>query len=78
MAAVLDQPLELTETEIVRMTGYKRPTRQIEMLKSLGIPARKRPDNSVLVMRVHCLYPVASPERAAADKPKLKPIPRKK
>ncbi|MPW16961.1 DUF4224 domain-containing protein [Paraburkholderia sp. CNPSo 3157] len=78
MAAVLDQPLELTETEIVRMTGYKRPTKQIESLKSLGIPARKRPDNSVLVLRVHCLYPIASPERIAADKPKLKPIARKK
>ncbi|WP_410857157.1 hypothetical protein [Paraburkholderia sp. SIMBA_054] len=50
----------------------------METLKSLGIPARKRPDNSVLVLRVHCMYPVASPERAAADKPKLKPISRKK
>lgn|GEM_PF-1181460 len=78
MAAVLDQPLELTETELVRMTGYRRPGKQIETLKSLGIPARKRPDNSVLVLRVHCMYPVASPERAAADKPKLKPISRKK
>jgi hypothetical protein len=78
MAAVLDQPLELTETEIVRMTGYRRPGKQIETLKSLGIPARKRPDNSVLVLRVHCLYPAASPERIAADKPKLKPIARKK
>jgi hypothetical protein len=60
------------------MTGYRRPGKQIETLKSLGIPARKRPDNSVLVLRVHCMYPVASPERAAADKPKLKPVPRKK
>ncbi|MFP3644996.1 DUF4224 domain-containing protein [Paraburkholderia sp. SIMBA_054] len=60
------------------MTGYRRPGKQMETLKSLGIPARKRPDNSVLVLRVHCMYPVASPERAAADKPKLKPISRKK
>ncbi|WP_321814618.1 MULTISPECIES: DUF4224 domain-containing protein [unclassified Paraburkholderia] len=78
MAAVLDQPLELTEDEIVRMTGYRRAGKQIETFKELGIPARKRIDNTVLVLRVHCLYPVASPERTAHDKPKLKPIARKK
>lgn len=58
MAAVLEQHFELSEAEIVRMTGYRRPGKQIETLKSLGIPARRRPDNTVLVMRVHCLYPV--------------------
>jgi hypothetical protein len=78
MAAVLDQPIDLTEEEIVRMTGYRRPGKQMETLKALGIPARRRPDNSVLVMRVHCIYPVGSPERAANDRPKLKSISRKK
>ncbi|MFM0218235.1 DUF4224 domain-containing protein [Paraburkholderia caledonica] len=78
MAAVLDQQIDLTEEEIVRMTGYRRPGKQIETLKSLGIPARRRPDNSVLVMRVHCIYPVGAPERAANDRPKLKSISRKK
>lgn len=51
------------------MTDYRRPGKQIETLKSLGIPARKQPDNRVLVLRVHCMYPVASPDRAAAHKP---------
>ncbi|WP_454826086.1 DUF4224 domain-containing protein [Paraburkholderia xenovorans] len=78
MAAVLDQQIDLTEEEIVRMTGYRRPGKQIETLKSLGIPARRRPDNSVFVMRVHCLYPVGAPERAWNDRPKLKSISRKK
>ncbi|MDR3386858.1 MAG: DUF4224 domain-containing protein [Rudaea sp.] len=78
MAAVLDYPIELTDEELVRMTGYRRPGKQIETLKSLGIPALRRPDNTVLVMRVHCIYPVGSPERAANDRPKLKSISRKK
>lgn len=78
MAAVLDNQFELTDAEIIRMTGYRRPGKQIETLKSLGIPALRRQDNTVLVMRVHCIYPVGSPERAANDRPKLKPISRKK
>jgi hypothetical protein len=71
-------PLELTEEEIVRMTGYRRAGKQIETFESLGIPARRRPDNTVLVLRVHCLYPIDSPQREASDRPKLRSIPRKK
>ncbi|WP_248321984.1 DUF4224 domain-containing protein [Caballeronia sp. Sq4a] len=61
MAAVLETPLELTEDELERITGYKRPSKQMEMLKSLGIPARRRPDNSLLVMRMHCIAPAQLP-----------------
>jgi hypothetical protein len=68
----------LIETEIVRTTGYCHPGKQIETLTALGIPARRRPHNTVLVMRVRCIYPVGSPERAANDRPMLKPILRKK
>ena len=42
MAAVLDRPIDLTEEEIGRMTGYRRPGKQMETLKALGIPLRRR------------------------------------
>jgi hypothetical protein len=72
MAAVLETPLELTEDEIERITGYKRPTKQMEMLKSLGIPARRRPDNSVLVMRMHCIAPAQIPTAMIKREPRVK------
>ena len=54
MAAVLEMPPpELTEAELERITRYKRPSKQLEILKSLGIPARLRCDNTVLVLRMH-------------------------
>lgn len=68
MSAVVDQ-LALTDDEVHELTGYARPTKQLEVLKSLGIPARRRPDNSVLVLRMHLQHPVA---RMAAEPPKLK------
>jgi hypothetical protein len=74
MAAVLDVPLHLTEDELESMTGYRRPSKQMEMLKSLGIPARLRPDNSVLVMRMHCV----DRERAEALNLPIKRPPRVK
>lgn len=63
--------LALSDIEIHEITGYARPTKQLEVLKSLGIPARRRPDNSVLVLRMHMVHPATV---AAADEPKLKPI----
>ncbi len=62
--------LALSDKEVHEITGYARPTKQLEVLKSLGVPARRRPDNSVLVLRMHLVHPatvVANPE------PKLKP-----
>lgn len=55
MGAVLDLPLHLTEDEIVSLTGYKRPSKQLEVLRYLGVPARQRPDHSVVVLRMHCM-----------------------
>lgn len=63
--------LALPFEEIREITGYARPSKQIEVLKSLGIPARQRQDGSVLVMRMHCLHPATV---APANQPKLKPI----
>lgn len=61
--------LALSDEEIHEITGYARPTRQMEVLKSLGIPARRRPDNSVLVLRMHLVHPATV---AAPPEPKLK------
>jgi hypothetical protein len=60
----------LTEAEIKEMTGYSRPAFQIKCLKELGIPARRRPDNTVLVLRMHLREQAAI--LAAKDGPKLK------
>lgn len=68
MSAAVDE-LALPEDEIRELTGYSRPAYQIRVLKSLGIPARRRPDNSVLVLRMHLRNPVVI---AANDGPKLK------
>lgn len=64
------ESLYLTPIEIKGMTGYSRPANQLKMLASLGIPAKRRPDNSVLVMRMHCMHPAAI--QGAANAPKLK------
>lgn len=63
------RPLHLTEQEIEDMTGYHRPAYQMKVLQGLGIPARKRPDNSVLVLRMDCQHRRAP---VANDTPKLK------
>jgi hypothetical protein len=77
MEAVLERTPELLEEEIVRITGYHRAGKQLETLKFLGIPACRRRDNTVLVLRVHLLYPVGA-GTPAQERPKLKPIIRKK
>ncbi len=60
---------ELTDEEIQRITRYRRPTKQMEVLRSLGIPARLRPDNTLLVLRMHLTQPVAQPP---AERPRLR------
>ena len=75
MGAVFDfPPPELTEAELERITRYKRPSKQMEILKSLGIPARLRCDNTVLVLRMHLL----SKEAAEAANVPIKRPPRVK
>lgn len=64
------QPIALSDDEIKELTGYARPKYQMRVLAELHIPARKRPDNSVLVLRMHCTTPVA--QQAANDVPQLK------
>lgn len=59
--------IELSEAEIKRITGYTRPAYQMKVLRELGIRARRRPDNSILVLRMDCTNRHATPE----DEPKL-------
>ncbi len=55
---------ELTDDELYRITRYRRPLKQIEVLKKLGVPAFLRPDNTVLVLRMHMMQPtIQQPER---------------
>lgn len=65
--------LVLSDEEIHEMTGYARPSNQLKVLASLGIPARRRPDNSILVLRMHCIHPVTVSQTV---EPKLKTIKR--
>jgi hypothetical protein len=63
------QSIALSDQELHDLTGYARPAYQLRVLKGLGIPARKRPDNTVLVMRMDCLQ---RHTEASNDAPKLK------
>lgn len=54
-------PIALTEAELKELTGYSRPAYQMKVLKALGIPARRRPDNTVLVLRMDCISRSAKP-----------------
>ena len=65
------ESIALSEKELKELTGYSRPAFQMKILQDLGIPARRRPDNSLLVLRMHCLHPAAIAQ-AAKDGPKLK------
>ena len=64
------QPITLTDQEIKELTGYSRTAYQLRVLAELHIPARKRPDNSVLVLRMDCTS--RSAQQAANDVPQLK------
>jgi hypothetical protein len=55
-----NQDLTLSAAELKNVTGYAKPVFQLRVLKELGIPARRRPDNTVLVLRMHMLHPSAS------------------
>jgi hypothetical protein len=61
------QPIMLTDQEIKDLTGYCRPAYQMKVLKSLGIPVRRRPDNTLIVLRMDCTARNAQP----ANEPKL-------
>jgi hypothetical protein len=50
--------LYLSAQEIIELTGYTVTSYQMKTFQQLGIPAVRRTDGSLLVMRMHCHYPV--------------------
>lgn len=58
----------LTEEEIFDITHYWLPSKQMEVLRQLGVRATLLRDNTVRVMRMHCFNPTSP----TTTKPKLK------
>jgi hypothetical protein len=59
----------LTSAEIYDLTHYRRPAEQLRALARLGIPAMRRHDNTICVLRAHLSAPLVKPEPA---RPQLK------
>lgn len=64
--------LALSEEELYELTRYRRASKQMAVLKKLGIPCLRRADNTVLVMRMHCTYPTGHDSRPGRAAPSLK------
>jgi hypothetical protein len=62
--------LTLSAGELFELTGYRRASNQLRVLKEMNIPARRRPDNTVTVMRMHCIHPATV--RPQINAPQLK------
>lgn len=62
----------LTPEEVLEITGYKRPADQLRALQARGIPAARRPDGSVSVIRVHLA--MQAPPAPQSAEPQLRPI----
>jgi hypothetical protein len=43
----------LSKDELVALTGRRRPKAQARALTGMGIPYRRRPDGSPVVLRIH-------------------------
>ena len=59
----------LSPDEIYNITHYRRTAEQLRVLARLGIPAERRHDNTVCVLRMHLAAPAAKPVPA---RPQLK------
>lgn len=64
----MSENLVLTREEIEAITHRKRPLEQLKDLLALGIPATRRHDNTVCVLRVD-----VTTRRAAANAPEARP-----
>lgn len=49
----------LTRAELEELTGKSRSAAQARVLTHMGIPHRRRPDGSVVVIRAHVEQPAA-------------------
>lgn len=61
------QDLVLSPAEIVSITHRKRPVEQLRDLLALGIPAKRRHDNTICVLRADVTT------RRAANAPEARP-----
>ena len=68
------EPITLTEEEIVAITGYHRAAYQLARLKEMGIPAHRRPDNTVVVLRVYATTRPAAEAVPEKQEPQLRLI----
>lgn len=69
----IEQALVLSPEEIVSITHRKRAAEQLRDLVALGIPATRRHDNTICVLRAHVTAPRNGAVSAAAnDGPQLK------
>ncbi|MES2346298.1 MAG: DUF4224 domain-containing protein [Pseudomonadota bacterium] len=66
--------LVLSDEEIEGITHCKRAKEQLRELERMNIPATRRVDNTVLVLRMYVTVPGAAPAAvpAANDEPQLK------
>lgn len=69
MSAVLED-IALTNEQIQELTGYKLPSKQMEVLKRLGIRATKLRNNTIRVLRMDLLSRTPSPTEQ--EGPRLK------
>jgi hypothetical protein len=77
LTKALSMTPECTAEELRRITGYTRPAEQLRELRALGVPARRRPDGSVLVLRGHLERPpapVAPVTETARQSPRLRAV----
>lgn len=61
--------MALSPDELYDLTHYKQPAAQLRELARLGIPAVKRHDNSVCVVRAHL---ASGPIKSEPARPQLK------
>ena len=60
----------LTEQELIEMTQYRLPRKQMEVLQRLGVHALLLRDRTVRVMRRDCF---TAPGQQPAKRPQLRP-----
>lgn len=65
-------PLTLSGDEIENITHCKRAKEQLRELERMRIPATRRIDNTVCVLRMYVTMPGAAPASAANNEPQLK------
>ncbi len=64
--------LTLTPEELIEVTGYKLHCKQLAYFRALGVPAHRRPDGTVSVVRQHLLDLQRYANATSTDRPRLR------